>query len=82
MHGEKNIKFSHIVLKFSVPVILVENCSNIGRVEQIPHLVFSPVTVRFKLPDSRLQYFVYSSVNMHPSLGIHGGIEAAVVDRC
>jgi hypothetical protein len=39
------------------------------------------VTVRFKLPDSWLQYFVHSSVSMNPSQGIYGGIAAAVVDR-
>ena len=40
------------------------------------------VTVHFKLPDSRLQYFVPSSVSMNSSRGIYGGIEAAVIDRC
>jgi hypothetical protein len=39
------------------------------------------VTVRFKLPDSRLQYFVHSSISINPQ-GIYGGTVAAVVDRC
>jgi hypothetical protein len=51
-----------------------------------PYLPFysdlKTVIVRFKLPDSRLQYFVHSSVSMNPSQGIYGGIGAGVIDRC
>ena len=35
------------------------------------------VTVRHKLPDSRLQYFVHSSVGRDTSQGIYGGTGAA-----
>jgi hypothetical protein len=72
-------RLRHIVCKFSFPCILVENCSNVYIFELFSHLVFFPVTARFKLPDSRLQYLVHSSVSMHPSQGIYGGIGAAVV---
>jgi hypothetical protein len=36
----------------------------------------------FSCPTIGYIYFVHSSVSMSPSQGIHGGIRAALVDRC
>ena len=40
------------------------------------------VTVLLKLPDSRLQYFVHSSVSVNTSQGIWRGIGATPVNSC
>jgi len=41
------------------------------------------VTIRFKLPDSRLKSTSYTQpADMNTSQGIYGGIGGAVVDRC
>jgi hypothetical protein len=48
------------------------------------HIIYKEfnVTVRLKFPDSRLQYFVHSSVSKNSCQGIYSGTGAAPVDIC
>jgi len=40
------------------------------------------VTVRLKLPNCQLQYFIHLPAGMHPSQEIYGGIGAAAINNC
>ena len=79
MHGLTNLKFCNQFILFScifsktgVVVTTFAICVFVLLSVQVY------VTVRLKLPYSRLQYFVHSLVSMNPSQGIYGGTGAAV----
>jgi hypothetical protein len=50
--------------------------------DSLIYILCTSVTIHLTLPDSRLQYFLHTSINMNHSQGIYVGIGVALVDCC